>query len=54
MNEEIETLQCVLEDLNQALNTMSELEDDEAHADIYWEIKDVADDVMKRIQDVED
>ncbi|WP_160296097.1 MULTISPECIES: hypothetical protein [Pseudomonas syringae group genomosp. 2] len=34
--------------LMEALETMGELEDDEAHADLYWEIKDAADSLYKR------
>ena len=40
------------EPLNEALNYFNELTDDEAHADIYWEIKDVSDGLSKRIGEV--
>ena len=36
--------------LMEALETMGELEDDEAHADLYWEIKEAADSVNKRLE----
>jgi hypothetical protein len=50
MSEEKEILCNALASLNEALNYFNELEDDEAHADIYWEIKDVSDVLVKRIQ----
>ena len=53
MSEEKEILCNALDCLNEALNYFSELEDDEAHADIYWEIKDVSDRLSKRIGEVE-
>ncbi|WP_163019982.1 hypothetical protein [Pseudomonas viridiflava] len=34
--------------LMEALETMGDLEDDEAHADLYWEIKEAANSVYKR------
>jgi hypothetical protein len=54
MSEEKEILCNALASLNEALNYFNELDDDEAHADIYWEIKDVSDNLMKRIKDVEE
>lgn len=50
--DEKEILSGVLDTLNDAMNQMSELDDDEAHADIYWEIKDTTDSLMKRIQEI--
>jgi hypothetical protein len=50
MSEEKEILCNALASLNEALNYFSELSDDEKHADIYWEIKDVSDGLVKRIQ----
>ena len=52
MNNEKEILCNALDSLNEALNHFTGLEDDEAHADIYWEIKDASDSLMKRIKDV--
>ena len=51
--DEKEILEVVLDCLSDAMASMSDLEDDEAHADIYWEIKDVSDSLMKRIKEVE-
>ncbi|MEE5138720.1 hypothetical protein V2J83_24785 [Pseudomonas alliivorans] len=34
--------------LMEALESLGDLEGDEAHADLYWEIKDAADSVYKR------
>ena len=53
MNEEKEILCNALASLNEALNYFNELEDDEKHANIYWEIKDVSDGLIKRIGEVE-
>ena len=58
MSEEKEILCNALASLNEALNYFNELDDDEAHADtyhsdIYWEIKDVSDVLVKRIGEVE-
>ncbi|MCK0543526.1 hypothetical protein JTE78_12210 [Pseudomonas syringae pv. aptata] len=36
--------------LMEALETMQEFEDHESHADLYWEIKDAADSVHKRLE----
>lgn len=52
--DEKEILSVVLDCLNHAMTAMSDLDDDEAHADIYWEIKDVSDSVMKRIKGIEE
>ena len=52
MSEEKQILCNALDLLNEAINCFSELEDDEAHADIYWEIKDVSDSLVKRIGEV--
>lgn len=52
MMDEKEILSVVLDCLNDAMTAMSDLEYDEAHADIYWEIKDVSDNLMKRIKEV--
>lgn len=53
MMDEKEILLVVLDCLNDAMTTMGDLDDDEAHSDIYWEIKDVSDNLSKRIGDVE-
>lgn len=53
MSEEKEILCNALDCLNEALNYFNGLSDDEAHTDIYWEIKDVSDNLMKRIKEVE-
>lgn len=50
--DEKEILSVVLHCLSDAMTAMSELEDDEAHADIYWEIKDASESLMKRIGEV--
>ncbi|WP_158510016.1 hypothetical protein [Pseudomonas savastanoi] len=47
---EKDTLAACHGQLMEALETMGELEDDEAHADLYWEIKDAADSVHKRLE----
>lgn len=52
--DEKEILRVVLDCLSDAMTTMGDLEDDEAHADIYWEIKDVSDNLMKRIKEIEE
>lgn len=52
MNDEKEVLGHALDSLNDALNYFSDLEDDEAHADIYWEIKDASESLMKRIKEI--
>lgn len=52
--DEKEILSVVLDCLGDAMTAMSDLEDDEAHADIYWEIKYVSDSVMKRIKEIEE
>ncbi|KPB64279.1 Unknown protein sequence [Pseudomonas amygdali pv. myricae] len=39
--------------LMEALETMGELEDDEAHADLYWQIKDAANSVCKRLESLQ-
>ncbi|KPB33554.1 hypothetical protein [Pseudomonas amygdali] len=36
--------------LIEALETMGELEDDESHVDLYWQIKDAADSLHKRLE----
>jgi len=51
--DEKEILLVVLDCLSDAMTAMSDLEDDEAHADIYWGIKDVSDSVIKRIKEIE-
>ena len=61
MPEEKEILCNALDSLNEALNYFNELEDtvgteahaDTYHSDIYWEIKDVSDNLSKRIGEVE-
>lgn len=50
--DEKEILSVVLDCLNDAMTAMSDLEDHEAHDDIYWEIKDVSDSLMKRIKEI--
>lgn len=50
--DEKEILSVVLDCLNDAMTAMSDLEDDEVHADIYWEIKDVSDNLVKRIKEI--
>lgn len=52
MMDEKEILLVVLDCLNDAMTAMSDLDDDEAHADIYWEIKDVLDSLNKRIKEI--
>lgn len=54
MSEEKEILCNALDCLNEALNYFNELYDHEAHADIYWEIKDVSDNLMKRIKEIKE
>lgn len=51
--DEKEILSVVLDCLSDAMIAMSDLDDDEAHADIYWEIKDVSDVLVKRIGEVD-
>jgi len=50
--DEKEILSAVLDTLNDAMNQMGDLDDDEAHADIYWEIKDITENLIKRIGDL--
>jgi len=47
---EKEILFEVMDYLNSAMDTMSDLEDDEAHADIWWAMKDITDDISKRVK----
>jgi len=48
--EEKEVLESVLDSLNDALEVFTSLDDDQAHADIYWEIKDITSNLIKRIE----
>ena len=52
--DEKEILSVVLDCLNDAMTAMDDLEDDEANADIYWEIKDTSYSLMKRIKEIEE
>lgn len=47
---EIEALLDVEDYLKAALNALNDIEDDEAHADIYHEIVDVLNEVKERLE----
>lgn len=51
-DEEKEILGTTLSLINEALECLNELDDDESHADIYWNLMDITNEIAKRIREL--